>query len=201
MSLIKSIFSVVLLAFIPASLVLPAASAQGTKVVTMDTARILAESAAGQDIAQKLQAIGATIATETEPRRVALEAVSEELEPIIRGKTEQQIQADVAADPELAQKFAQYASDMQRYQLDVQRAGRELDMTTRVAQGQLLQALQPVVETVFETSGADLLLERETVVYANPSLDITDQIIAQLNLETPTIEVTRQTLPQQGQAQ
>jgi outer membrane protein len=167
----------------------------------MDTARILAESAAGQDIAQKLQAIGATIATETEPRRVALEAVSEELEPIIRGKTEQQIQADVAADPELAQKFAQYASDMQRYQLDVQRAGRELDMTTRVAQGQLLQALQPVVETVFETSGADLLLERETVVYANPSLDITDQIIAQLNLETPTIEVTRQTLPQQGQAQ
>ncbi|MGC6499919.1 MAG: OmpH family outer membrane protein [Henriciella sp.] len=201
MSLIKSILSVVLLAFIPASLVLPAASAQGTKVVTMDTARILAESAAGQDIAQKLQAIGATIATETEPRRVALEAVSEELEPIIRGKTEQQIQADVAADPELAQKFAQYASDMQRYQLDVQRAGRELDMTTRVAQGQLLQALQPVVETVFETSGADLLLERETVVYANPSLDITDQIIAQLNLETPTIEVTRQTLPQQGQAQ
>ena len=201
MSLIKSIFSVVLLAFIPASLVLPAASAQGTKVVTMDTARILAESAAGQDIAQKLQAIGATIATETEPRRVALEAVSEELEPIIRGKTEQQIQADVAADPELAQKFAQYASDMQRYQLDVQRAGRELDMTTRVAQGPLLQALQPVVETVFETSGADLLLERETVVYANPSLDITDQIIAQLNLETPTIEVTRQTLPQQGQAQ
>lgn len=201
MSLIKSMLSVVLLAFIPASLVLPAASAQGTKVVTMDTARILAESAAGQDIAQKLQAIGATIATETEPRRVALEAVSEELEPIIRGKTEQQIQADVAADPELAQKFAQYASDMQRYQLDVQRAGRELDMTTRVAQGQLLQALQPVVETVFETSGADLLLERETVVYANPSLDITDQIIAQLNLETPTIEVTRQTLPQQGQAQ
>lgn len=201
MSLIKSILSVVLLAFIPASLVLPAASAQGTKVVTMDTARILAESAAGQDIAQKLQAIGATIATETEPRRVALEAVSEELEPIIRGKTEQQIQADVAADPELAQKFAQYASDMQRYQLDVQRAGRELDMTTRVAQGQLLQALQPVVETVFQTSGADLLLERETVVYANPSLDITDQIIAQLNLETPTIEVTRQTLPQQGQAQ
>ena len=201
MSLIKSILSVVLFAFIPASLVLPAASAQGTKVVTMDTARILAESAAGQDIAQKLQAIGATIATETEPRRVALEAVSEELEPIIRGKTEQQIQADVAADPELAQKFAQYASDMQRYQLDVQRAGRELDMTTRVAQGQLLQALQPVVETVFETSGADLLLERETVVYANPSLDITDQIIAQLNLETPTIEVTRQTLPQQGQAQ
>ncbi len=201
MSLFKSIVSALALLVAPLATLSPAAFAQGTKVVTMDTARVLAESAAGQDIQQKIATIGSTMATELEPQRLTVESGFQEVAPITEGKTPQQLEADMAADPALAQKVALYANNLQRYQAGMQRANQELELTRRAAFVEFRKALQPVVQSVFETSGADLLLEREEVIYAAASLDVTDQIIAKMNEVAPTVDVVRQTLPQQGQAE
>ncbi|MEO0881758.1 MAG: OmpH family outer membrane protein [Pseudomonadota bacterium] len=169
------------------------ASAQGSKIIVVNQARIAAESAAGQDLQRKLQAIGQTMQSELTPEASALETEGRALQ----SRTANMSQEAIAADPELVSLVQAFAQKQQALAVRQQVARQELALTEQNAVGELSRVLQPVLQQVFTERGADIMLDRAVVAFAGPSVDVTDDVIAKLNAATTTINVTRARLPEQ----
>jgi len=172
------------------------AAAQGSKIIVVNQARVASESAAGQDIQRKLQAIGQTMQSELSPEASALETEGRALQARTANMTPEAIQANA----ELMGMAQSYAQKQQALAIKQQRARQELALTEQNAINELGQALQPVLQQVFDERGADIMMDRAVVAFAGPSVDVTDDVIAKLNAATSTINVTRARIPDQQAA-
>ena len=184
-------FTVTALATLPL-----AASAQGTNIIIVNQGRSVAESAAGQDIQRKLQAIGQTMESELAPEASALETEGRALE----ARTANMTQEAMAAAPELVGLLKSFRQKQQQLLVTQQRIRQELALTEQNAINELNRVLQPVLEEVFNERGADIMMNRAMVVSASPGVDATDDVIAKLNAAATTINVTRARIPDQQAA-
>ncbi len=171
----------------------PAAFAQGTSVIVIDQARIMRDSAGGQDIQTKLQAIGAQMQTELQPEAQALETEGQSIE----ARTANMTREAVAQDATLRGQIEAYARKVQAFQQKRQVRAQELQLTERAAWAQFFQELEPVLQEVVDESGAQLLVDRSNTIFATPAIDKSEAVIEKMNARLPTINVTRQRLPEQ----
>ena len=160
----------------------PVAMAQ--EVLVVNAQRVLRDSQAGQDMYQKLQQIGETMQSEMAPEQQALQTELTSLETRTQGMTTEQIQADPALVQQL-QANAQKAD----------RRSRELAQTERNALASFSDAMESAVETVRARRNGQIVLVDANVYSVTAEADITNEVITQLNSTTPTIAVTRVTLP------
>ena len=181
-----------------ASLTFPtqSAQAQGTTIVVIDQARILRESAGGQDIQRKLQAIGQTIQSEIQSEQSALATEGRALEGRLANKSEEAIRADTA----LVSQMQSFQRKQQAFVQKSQVRQQELAQTEQNAIAEFYAALEPVLEQVLAERGGDLMLERSAVLFAQPALDATDLAISKINAIKPTVTVSRVRLPTQPAA-
>ncbi|MEM7662982.1 MAG: OmpH family outer membrane protein [Pseudomonadota bacterium] len=196
MAPLRMLIAALSLTFIALSALPFEASAQGTKIIVVNQSRIVGESAAGQDIQRKLQAIGQTMQSELSSEGSALETEGNALQ----SRTANMTQEAIAANPELMSLVQSFAQKQQALIVKEQRIRQELALTEQNAISQLNTFLQPVLEQVFDEQGADIMMNRATVVAAGPNVDVTDDVIAKLNAAATTINVTRARLPEQQAA-
>ena len=64
---------------------------------------------------------------------------------------------------------------------------------------QINQKLGPIVQAQLASRGATMIVDREGVLAVSPAVDITNDVLAQLNQQLPSVSVTP--LPQQQPAQ
>lgn len=197
MSRFTSIFAAVSLAAMSAIAVAPVAAAQAAKVVVIDQARIMRDSAAGKDIVQKISTIEQAMESELQPQATAIQTDQQTLTPKLEGKNVN----DIRADPALAAEVNAFVGKTQQFENARQVRGAELNLTERKAWSDFFAALRPVLREVVEEQGADIVLDRQEVVYAGPTVDITADVISKLDAATPTIQVVRQALPERAPAQ
>ncbi|MDB5430357.1 MAG: hypothetical protein JWP35_1473 [Caulobacter sp.] len=76
----------------------------------------------------------------------------------------------------------------------------ELERTAQIAQASLMQAADPSVRAVFQTQHCSMLFDRSSLFIVNPSADITEAVVANLNARVQTLNFDRATLPPQAQA-
>jgi outer membrane protein len=80
-------------------------------------------------------------------------------------------------------------------------AGRE--QTIRSTQAHVAQQinarLQPIINQVMQTRGAAVVVDRGATLAVSPSIDVTNDVLAQLNQQLPSVSVTP--LPQAQQQQ
>lgn len=76
---------------------------------------------------------------------------------------------------------------------------RELEATRREALDQIHQKIDGILRTVYQQRGCSMLLRGESLYVYNPAMDVTEAVVAQLNVAMPTITFDRKTLPAQGQ--
>jgi len=191
MSLMKSFLVALALTFSAATVMAPIAAAQGTTVVVIDQRKILADSLAGKDIANKLKNISDQVNRELKPTGDSLNSEGKSLQTRLNGKTEQQVAADTALVNSL-QSFQRKSNDFARKR---QIASAEMDMTQRKALADFANALRPVILEVVREKNAKIVLDRSQTQYVDPSFDSTSLVISKLNARTKTISVTRQKLP------
>ncbi|MEO1406905.1 MAG: OmpH family outer membrane protein [Pseudomonadota bacterium] len=196
MAPLRMLIAALSLTFIALSALPFEASAQGTKIIVVNQSRIVGESAAGQDIQRKLQAIGQTMQSELTPEASALETEGKALQ----SRTANMTQDAIAANPELMGMVQSFAQKQQALAIKQQRIRQELALTEQNAINELNTVLQPVLEQVFDEQGADIMMNRATVVAAGPNVDVTNDVIAKLNAAATTINVTRARLPEQQAA-
>ena len=178
-----------------ASLTFPtqSAEAQGANIVVIDQARILRESAGGQDIQRKLQAIGQTIQSELQAEQSALETEGRALEGRLANKSEEAIRADTG----LVSQMQSFQRKQQAFVQKGQIRQQELAQTEQNAIAEFYSALEPVLEQVLAERGGNLMVERSSVLIAQPSLDATTLAISKINASKPSVTVSRVRLPAQ----
>jgi outer membrane protein len=149
------------------------------KIVVLDRAGIMQFSKAGQDIAKQVQAYAAQAKADLQGRGRALE--EEE-------KTLQQQVAIMAPDLK-AKKIASFQARQQALQRDV--AGKDDQMRYAVAQAraQMEAKLGPILQQLVKERGANMVIDRQAMVFAPPAFDITVDAINRLNQQLSTVKV------------
>lgn len=189
---LKTLMAAFVLAFATALAAAPAA-AQGTKIIVVDQARVLNESRAGKDIRTKIDNIEAEMKRELEPSAKSLETMGKSLE----AKTANMTPEAMRADQSLRTEAQSYQSKLVELSQQRDKRATELAITERKATIAFSQALKPVLDEVMAEEGAQLLLGADSVMIAQPAVDVTDKVIQKLDAKTPTIAVTRERLPEQ----
>lgn len=190
---VKSILAAFALAFTAPLALAPVASAQGTNVVVIDRIQIVAQSKAGTDIRNKIQGIETAMQTELKPAADKLQADGTAIETKTAGMTPEAMRADASLKTEV-EAYARQANDFNR---DRQIASQELALTERQALAEFNKALVPVLREVVAEKGANIILDKSSVVFVDDATDVTATVIAKLDAATPTINVVRQKLPTQ----
>ena len=196
MSPFKTFIIAASLVFASLALPTPNADAQGATIITVDQGRVLRESAGGQDIQRKLQAIGQTIQSEIQAEQAALETEGRALEGRLANKSEEAIRADTA----LVSQMQSFQRKQQAFVQKRQIRQQELVQTEQNALNEFNTALGPVLEQVLAERGADVMMARGSVVLVSPSLDATDLVISKIDAVKPSVTVSRVRLPTQPAA-
>jgi len=188
MARIKNAFLAFALIFSSIAIVTPVATAQGTTVVVIDQRKIMRDSAAGKDIQNKMKSIEDQIKRELETTSRSLQSEGESIESRTKGMTPQA----VAADPTLKGQVESFYRKAGEFNRTRQIRAQELAITERKAWNEFFKALQPVLQEVVNEKGAQIMLDRSSTVFANPSLDASATVISKLNSSKPTINVVRE---------
>ncbi len=193
MSPIKSIMAAIAIGFGTVAVAAPLAVAQGTTVIIIDQSKIMRDSAAGKDIQTKVKNIESAIERELKPTADSLNAEGKTIEAKTKNMTPEAMRADAA----LKTQVQAYARKAQEFNIKRQIAGQELSLTERKAWSDFFTALRPILQEVVTERGAQVMLDRSEVTYADPAIDATQLAISKMNSKVPTISVVRQKIPTQ----
>ena len=173
-----------------------AASAQKLSpavIAVVDTDRILRECNACkaaqtqlqgqlQQLQQHQQQLAGPIQTEAQSIQTAVNA--------LQGK-----QPDAA----LKQRVQALQTKQNQANQELQRQEQTLRSTQQNVVQQINQRLDPIVQAQLAAKGATIVVDRNATLAFAPAIDITNDVLAQLNQQLPSVSVTP--LPQQQPAQ
>lgn len=173
-----------------------AASAQriGPAVVAVvDTDRISRECTACRAAQTQLQTQGTTLRTRAQQLQTQLQTQGAPIQTAVSALNGRQ------PDAALQQRITAFQTQQNNAQQELARSEQNLRSTQLHVQQQISARLLPIIGTVAQARGANVAVEQGTTLYAAPALDITSEVLAQLNQQLPSVSVTP--LPQQPQQQ
>ncbi len=162
------------------------------KIVVLDRAAILQFSKVGQDIARQMQNYANQAKNDLQAQGRALE------------KEGQQLQQQVAIlAPDVKQKRLEAFQAKQRsLQAVAGRKDEQLKAGFAQARATMETTLGPILQQLVKERGANLVLDKQAVVFANASgFDITGEAINRLNQKLPSIKVDMNAKPPAPPAQ
>lgn len=163
-----------------------------TNVLIINEERIVSQSQVGQHIATRMQAIRSEMDAELQALLTPIQEENERLNAETASLTPEAIQAR----PDLMQRIQALNAQAQQAEALRQRLAQEFQATQAQAMRPVIEALQAVLQEVVNERGAQILIDRSAVVYADPSIDVSDSAIERLNQRLPTTAVNRVRLPQ-----
>lgn len=154
-------------------------------VCVLDEQRVIVTSTAGRAYNARMTALGQQVEAELRPQRTSIEtdanafnAAQATLTPEVRQQRGQALQTRAAAYETLARTRQAELGATQERQL------------RRIA-----AEMQPVVAQVYVQRGCGLLVDKSSVVYSNPAMEVSDAVIAGLNTRLPTLTFERERAP------
>jgi outer membrane protein len=169
----------ILLLTLPVSVTSAIAATPAPKIVVIDRATVLRASKVGQDIVRQINQYTTQAENDLKSRGEALQR---------DGRAFQQQSAILSND--LKQKKVR--------ELEARRAGLQAEVQKKQsliqgcfikARQQIEQALGPILQGIMTERGANLLLDRNSVVLGTVDVDITRQAIQRLDQKLPTLKV------------
>jgi outer membrane protein len=144
---------------------------EGARVGYIDLDRIAQESSQGKAATKQIQDLQAKKRAELAPKQKALEEAQQKMQ-----------QGASVMNPEALEKLREEAEKQQLdLQYQVQVANNEVSrLATRVHE-QLQQRLLPIIEKVATDKGLHAVLNRQTVVWVDRGIDITQDVIKALD--------------------
>jgi len=171
-------FLVGLLALLAALAPLPA-RAQQIDVAILGVQEIMRESSAAKAVLAEIQRREAALKAEVQQRENALLAADQELAQ----------QRGTLSAEEIALKrseLAQQAAEVRKYAQNEQAAIAEL---ARRGETEIREAMRKVVEQIAKEKGIELVLNKAQVVLFPGELDITTEVMQQLNAQMPSMNL------------
>lgn len=167
----------------------PALAAESVNILIVDQQRVLAESLAGQDMNVQAKALMSQIQQEVTDEQNAIMAMERDLDqnaklmsPAQRNDRIKQLEARKQGYPAFEQKKAQI------YQASMNRASQQVAV-----------ALKPILQQIIDQRKAQIMLDRQVVMYSVPGLDVTSDAITRLNNVVRSVKVERVDYAPEGQ--
>lgn len=149
------------------------------RIVIVDTDRILRESSAAQGIVQQIESMN----------RALQQDIGREEQKLKQEHANLKAQrADMAAEV-FQTRIGEIQIRRRSIEETVQKRSQLIGAALKDANDQLQIALQPILTSIIEEKGANLLLEKSRVAFHVPEMDVTEQALIQLNARTPSIAV------------
>ena len=191
-SKLNIIFTIVL-AVISASLFTSVSNAQTiptTKLAVVDSTLIASNSAVSKDIKRQVAALQGEMQTELTTKELALKTEDDAIKA----------QAAILPPEALQQKREVFQIKVLDYQRDVQIKSRQLEVAIANANAAVERELKPIFQSVLQTTGATMLMDKTIVIEQVPGLDVTTMIIEMLDLSLPSVLVELPPAPDLAQA-
>ena len=162
-------------------------------VAVVDTDRISRECTACVAAQAQLTTQGNALRTRAQQLQTQLQTQGQPIQTAVNALNGRQ------PDAALQQRITAFQTQERNAQQELARAEQTFRSTQANVQQQIGTRLQPIITTVMTSRGANLVLDRSSALAAAPTLDITNDVLAQLNQQLPSVSVTP--LPQQPQQQ
>lgn len=172
-----------------------AAAQQGAKapvILILDQGQVIAQSKAGQSMAEQLAKLQEAANTEL---TAEVEKLSKEAEDLKKQK-------ELVAEDVWMQKAQQLAVKQNNLPALREVKVRELSIAEQQALGKINEAMMPILKKIVEDRGATIMLDRSAVMYASVDTNITAEVIAELDKKLSSVKVEKVSLAElQRQAQ
>lgn len=172
------------------------ASAQ-SKVLVVDSQRVVAESEVGKHVKRQMEAIGKTMSTELKSTASPLKSTGDNLNAQLKGKTLAEQKAAMQSRPDLQKEYVKFLTAERQVKQEAQVKQTELAVTEQKAKIQIATKMQEIIEAIARERGADVVLDKSTIIYGAP-VDITDTVLQRLNSQMSRISVNRERLPRKA---
>lgn len=171
------------------------AAAQSAPVVTgpvvpgicvINPARAIGASTVGKYVTVRLNELGGQVNAELQAEQAQLQAQAKTLEAQRATLPQSQYQA----------KAEQLQAAAGAFQRKVQLRDREMQETQARAVQQIAQAMAPIAQQTFTQRGCSVMINTEALYLYVPGAEVTDTVIAGLNVKLQTLQVDRVHLDQ-----
>lgn len=158
-----------------------AATVPGPRIVVIDRGAIMQYSKVGQDVARQVQAYAAQAKNDLASQSRALQE---------EGRNLQQQVAILAPDAK-AKRLAAFRAREVAFQGAAAKKEEQIKGGVLLARQAMEQQLGPILEQLVKERGANLVLDKQAVVFATvPGFDITGDAINRLNQKLPAFKVS-----------
>ncbi len=173
--------SVVIAASSVASPAFAQAKTPAAVIVTVDNEKILSECNACKAAQTQLQSQAQQIQTLSQTLGQPLQTEAEAIQKAAGGKA-----PDAALQARIQALQTKEASANQQLQTRQQQFQRNRGYVVQ----QIQQKLGPIVQQVMQSKGANLAIDVGSTIAAAASLDVTTEVLAQLNAQLPSVSTT-----------
>lgn len=157
-----------------------AQEAQPTVIAIADVQRLLRESTAGASLEGQLADLRASLAAVVAEREQALRQQEQEL----------QEQSAILAPETFAERRRAFEEEVIEFQRDVRERQRTLDEAYGEGLNQIRVAIIEILQQMVEERGYDLILPQAQILVGSRELDITDDVLTELDRRVPTISIS-----------
>ena len=189
----KTLFSLAFLAatVAPALAANPPPQQLQPRILLIDRQAILRMSKVGQDVAKQVQGYADKAKADIAGQQKALQTEAQQL---------QQQVAILAADAR-QKKVQAFEAKQQGMQAAAQKREAAIQGGFMKAQQTIAQTLEPILQTIMQQRGANMILDKNALVYASPdavkAFDVTQPAIDALNQKMPSLKVNLEAPPGQ----
>ncbi|MFC7050579.1 OmpH family outer membrane protein [Emcibacter nanhaiensis] len=148
-------------------------------IAVIDSRRITMDSAAGKDIRRQLDVIRQKFQAEIVAKETELKKEEESLSN----------QRSLVPKEVYEQKVVEFRGKVADMQRDAQAKNRQLEVALVNAQNKLQSALTPIYQKILKERGANMIIDKSLVIEHNAALNVTDEVIEQLDQVLPAVKV------------
>jgi len=151
-----------------------------TVIAVADVQRLLRESLAGASLEEQVNGLRATLADGVAEREQALRKEEQEL----------QEQMSILAQEVFAEKRRAFEEEVVAFQREVRERQRSLDEVYGEGLNQIRVIIIEILQQMVEERGYDLILPQAQILVGSRNLDITDDVLAELNSRIPSVNIS-----------
>jgi outer membrane protein len=144
--------------------------------------RAIAESSVGRAFSTRMQQLASQAQAELNPERTTLETEARTLQ----GQQPNPVTAD------FQNRANALNQRIQAYQQKEQLRNAELEQTRNTQLQRIVAQVNPLIVSVYNTKRCAVVLDASNLIAINPAMDITSDVVAQLNTRMSTITFDRE---------
>ncbi len=149
------------------------------KIGVVDFQQVMHDSSAGKAVQQAVQANDEAFRKETTGRREKLQQTEQEL---VRQRSSLSAEAFAKKREDFIQKASEFDRDVQAHIKSLQQGMDEASRTIQAAAVEIINGLARDNQNA-------LVMNKAQVIFVEPSLDLTLQVIEKLNVKLPSVQV------------